>query len=291
MKNYYEYDAFGNMESTSTTDTENPFKYCGEYVDEETGFVYLRNRYYDPSIGCFTTIDPAMDGDNWYVYCANNPVMLVDPTGNIREPGYVNGRWTINPDATEFDRRSSTYKILVDLGNRWNNTNDKSEKNRLHNLANDVRCKAREGTPYMYGQDVIINTLHKNVKEAEQYVNLYNKNPTYNSEMPTPYVWFVNKTCTDWDYKKNNNWQVKYKKFNGYDMNERQRDGGYPKNWMSWIYFDGQVMGADKVGNLNLGYVGRKMGFDGYLLKNPATTGGGDGYWVQYGIDMASQGR
>ena len=23
------------MESTSTTDTENPFKYCGEYVDEE----------------------------------------------------------------------------------------------------------------------------------------------------------------------------------------------------------------------------------------------------------------
>ena len=77
----YEYDAFGNMESTSTTDTENPFKYCGEYVDEETGFVYLRNRYYDPSIGCFTTIDPAMDGDNWYVYCANNPVSYCDPSG------------------------------------------------------------------------------------------------------------------------------------------------------------------------------------------------------------------
>ena len=77
----YEYDAFGNMESTSTTDTENPFKYCGEYVDEETGFVYLRNRYYDPSIGCFTTIDPAMDGVNWYVYCANNPVSYCDPSG------------------------------------------------------------------------------------------------------------------------------------------------------------------------------------------------------------------
>ena len=69
------------MGSTSTTDTENPFKYCGEYVDEETGFVYLRNRYYDPSIGFFTTIDPAMDGVNWYAYCGNNPTSYKDPHG------------------------------------------------------------------------------------------------------------------------------------------------------------------------------------------------------------------
>ena len=25
--------------------------------------------------------DPAQDGLNWYVYCANNPVMFVDPSG------------------------------------------------------------------------------------------------------------------------------------------------------------------------------------------------------------------
>ena len=39
----YTYDAFGNEEQVSSTDT-NPFRYCGEYYD-------LRNRYYDPSIG------------------------------------------------------------------------------------------------------------------------------------------------------------------------------------------------------------------------------------------------
>ena len=75
LKNYYEYDSFGNMESTSTTDTENPFKYCGEYVDEETGFVYLRNRYYDPSIGCFTTMDTHWNTDNMIYGDKNMPIM------------------------------------------------------------------------------------------------------------------------------------------------------------------------------------------------------------------------
>ena len=76
----YRYDAFGNQLKSNENDT-NPFRYCGEYFDEETGFVYLRNRYYDPSIGRFITEDPANDGNNWYVYCGNNPVMFVDPEG------------------------------------------------------------------------------------------------------------------------------------------------------------------------------------------------------------------
>ena len=42
---------------------------------------YLRNRYYDPSIGRFTTEDPVKDGDNWYAYCGNNPVNYIDPWG------------------------------------------------------------------------------------------------------------------------------------------------------------------------------------------------------------------
>ena len=73
----YTYDAYGNQ-ITDTADS-NPFRYCGEYYDNETGFIYLRNRYYDPSIGRFTTEDPVKDGDNWYVYCGNNPVNAIDP--------------------------------------------------------------------------------------------------------------------------------------------------------------------------------------------------------------------
>ncbi len=76
----YQYDAFGNVENPYDLDRQ-PIRYCGEYYDVETGFIYLRNRYYDPSMGRFISEDPIRDGLNWYAYCENNPVMFVDPTG------------------------------------------------------------------------------------------------------------------------------------------------------------------------------------------------------------------
>lgn len=59
------------------------FGYCGEYYDPELDMIYLRNRYYSPGIGRFITEDPARDGANWYAYCNNNPVMFVDPSGEV----------------------------------------------------------------------------------------------------------------------------------------------------------------------------------------------------------------
>ncbi len=75
----YRYDAYGNH--TAYSGEENPFRYSGEYYDEETGFIYLRARYYDPTIGRFISENPIRDGLNWYAYCNNNPVMYVDPSG------------------------------------------------------------------------------------------------------------------------------------------------------------------------------------------------------------------
>ena len=47
----YDYDAFGNQleASQNASPDGNPFRYCGEYFDVETGFIYLRARYYDPA--------------------------------------------------------------------------------------------------------------------------------------------------------------------------------------------------------------------------------------------------
>ncbi len=87
IKNTYEYDAWGKI--TEETETvPNSIKYAGEYYDAETGFVYLRNRMYDPATRRFTSEDPARDQLNWYAYCGNNPVMMVDPSGL----GYSNPR-------------------------------------------------------------------------------------------------------------------------------------------------------------------------------------------------------
>ena len=202
---------------------------------------------------------------NRYVYCLSDPVNHTDFNGNVM-PG----------DLEEFGAGSDTYKILVDLGNRWMATDDPAERTRLNNLANQARAMARAGTPFMYGNDVVMNTLHNNTKIAIGKV--------LSGDMV--YLWFVSMTCGDWDYKWNPNWQVPYPYFNGENMNVNNN-----KNWYPWIYFEGELMSADKFGNLNLGYVGTKMGFPLWILLNPATSGAGDGYWVQKGIDMANGGR
>ncbi|MCL2816858.1 MAG: RHS repeat-associated core domain-containing protein, partial [Clostridiales bacterium] len=87
----YRYDAFGKILSeTGSYAGHNPFLYCGEYFDKETGTVYLRARNYDPGIGRFTQQDGwgyANPGDplslNLYTYCYGNPVMWVDPSGHL----------------------------------------------------------------------------------------------------------------------------------------------------------------------------------------------------------------
>ena len=58
-------------------------------VQDETGLIYLRARYYDPSMGRFIQIDNNYDGEedvvnsqNKYIYTLNNPYKYVDRDGN-----------------------------------------------------------------------------------------------------------------------------------------------------------------------------------------------------------------
>jgi RHS repeat-associated protein len=81
----YKYDAFGNEVNADTNDS-NPWRYCGEYFDKETGNYYLRARFYNPRNGRFLTEDPIRDGLNWYTYVYNNPVYWIDPWGLFGQP-------------------------------------------------------------------------------------------------------------------------------------------------------------------------------------------------------------
>jgi RHS repeat-associated protein len=83
----YYYDAFGNiLESTGNVD--NNITYAGYQYDEETGLYYLNARMYDPKIARFLQEDTYTGTPddllslNLYVYCANNPLVYYDPTGN-----------------------------------------------------------------------------------------------------------------------------------------------------------------------------------------------------------------
>jgi len=69
--------------------------YCANigHLEDETGLVYMRARYYEPTTGRFISEDPARDGVNWFLYANANPTNIVDPEGRKakRILGYLSG--------------------------------------------------------------------------------------------------------------------------------------------------------------------------------------------------------
>ncbi|MDR0498912.1 MAG: RHS repeat-associated core domain-containing protein, partial [Holophagales bacterium] len=222
----------------------------------------------------------------------NNPDIFKTTSNNQGSISTTDGI-LLSSDKGEFGESSDTYKILVDVDMRWKvATNGSSEKQRLNNIATDARRFVRAGTPLMYGQDKIMNLLHTNAALGINVMDAATTDPSDYTGSVVAYSWFVSMTCSDWDYKWNPDWQVPYAVYNDKNMNQRQKGGGYPKNWIAWIYFDGMIIGADKVGQINLGYVGTKMGWPKWMLLIPGVTDDkDDGPYITHGINMANQGR
>ena len=59
----------------------NTILYTGKSLDLATSLYYYRARYYDALLERFIGRDPIAADINLYRYCANNPVMLLDPLG------------------------------------------------------------------------------------------------------------------------------------------------------------------------------------------------------------------
>lgn len=94
-------DIFGRVrtfEGRSLKDC--PFRYQGQYQDEETGLYYNRFRYYDPEIGSYISQDPiGLDSDTLNLYGYVNDINYgIDPLGLYNPYGHkTNGQFKKKP--------------------------------------------------------------------------------------------------------------------------------------------------------------------------------------------------
>ena len=87
----FKYDAFGRctVSGNSTLAQWCKIRYRGYYYDTETGLYWVQTRYYNPdwcrwiSPDSISYLDPQSPlGLNLYLYCGNDPINYVDPSGH-----------------------------------------------------------------------------------------------------------------------------------------------------------------------------------------------------------------
>jgi RHS repeat-associated protein len=79
----YTYDPWGNLTSHSGSATSS-LGFDGQYTDVESGYVYLRARYYDPSTTQFLTRDPIVSvTKSAFGFASGDPIDSGDPSGKV----------------------------------------------------------------------------------------------------------------------------------------------------------------------------------------------------------------
>jgi RHS repeat-associated protein len=60
-----------------------PFRFPGQYFDDEIGLAYNRYRFYDPEVGLYINADPVglSGGIDGFVYARGRPFRVADPEG------------------------------------------------------------------------------------------------------------------------------------------------------------------------------------------------------------------
>ena len=189
-----EYEAFGKV----LTKTSSTFatSYTGKMLDEVTGLYYFNARWYDSDAGRFINEDPARDGLNWYVYCLNNPLVRIDPTGmfdfkfrkqesgDTQTNGNLSGEENNNINLFQMSI-SGSYPLMINglmeiqnfvlaaeiyqegAGGNFNNYKPEDKKTFCNQSSFDVGDNTGFHMSYVYG-----NEWRYDVSATEAYENL-----------------------------------------------------------------------------------------------------------------------
>ncbi|QPQ30160.1 DUF6531 domain-containing protein [Lysinibacillus sp. JNUCC 51] len=114
-------DVYGRVKEFTGECDFIPFRYQGQYEDEETGLYYNRFRYYSPIEGTYVQQDPiGLAGNNPTLYgYTNDPNTMIDPLGLATRPN--NGKYHIfydfmldpkhqySSDKVQFNRANKAF--------------------------------------------------------------------------------------------------------------------------------------------------------------------------------------
>ena len=104
------------------------FAFSAKEKDAETGYSYFGSRYYSSDLSIWLSVDPMSDkypSMSPYVYCANNPVKLVDPNGEDYEVVKDDEKHTITIRATYYAGNKNDFKQLQKGLKAWNSQSGK----------------------------------------------------------------------------------------------------------------------------------------------------------------------
>ena len=159
------------------------YTFSAKEKDTETGYSYFGARYYSSDLSIWLSVDPQAakyPSLSPYVYCADNPVRLVDPNGEAWD---IDG-YTYTPgDACPKGVPQSTM-------NKWNTMNEiyKTEIGKavinalngddcLYHVSSDIRSdgmggfSSKDKTIYLNGNDREVGTLAHEMFHAYQDYN------------------------------------------------------------------------------------------------------------------------
>ncbi len=258
---HLQYLPFGELfVSQMASSFDSRYKFTGKERDEETGYDYFGARYYDSDLSQWLSVDPMSDkypSLSPYMYCAGNPVILVDP----------DGRTTKNPDWVEkTDAEGNKTKVndpnvhsSADInpasGDKYLGKTYK-EGNKYYSLFGEIKdLRTNEGKLYEKLDQAFINYAN--------FVKEYNQNTW---EDPS-------ESSTDFNiglpFRKN---ALGFSDYNNYTFNYEGATGYY------FVYGDPYAMkgrldwGSNKFnGNKNYGFGNMKPGYNVhlYVVKSP----------------------
>ncbi|KZE40469.1 hypothetical protein AV540_25735, partial [Brevibacillus parabrevis] len=161
----------------------------GEMYDKESGFYYLRARYYDPKMGRFISEDTykgQVDNPlslNRYTYTHNNPLRFVDPTGHAP---------TIDDNTVDLSAvKSNTPQIKIYVtGEQMNQLGFKNVNDNMVQHLNQTLNKFEINTPerirHFLAQVMVESDLGRATVEygPDSYFNKYDGRTDLGNTLP-----------------------------------------------------------------------------------------------------------